>query len=222
MLDSIITRASSFAENIDSVIILIAILGGFWLFVAEGILFYLIFKYRRKKGQPAQYISGEKKEEKKWIQIPHYLIFICDIVIIVVAVQTWYHVKQNFPPPEQTVRIIGQQWAWTFVQPGLDGQLGTADDITTVDELHVKIGITYHFKLESKDVVHSFSVPVFRLKQDAIPGREITGWFKPIKTGKYDIQCAEMCGIGHGIMNASIFIESAQEHEAWMLQNRSG
>jgi len=74
----------------------------------------------------------------------------------------------------------------------------------------------YVFELSSRDVLHSFSVPVFRLKQDAVPGRVITGWFEPTKTGTYDIQCAEICGIGHALMPARIVIESAADHAAWM------
>jgi cytochrome c oxidase subunit 2 len=140
---------------------------------------------------------------------------VCDVFIIVFAVMTWYNVKQNLPPAEQTVRVIGQQWAWTFVHPGPDGKLDTADDITKINELHVQVDTLYHYKLESKDVLHDFSVPVFRLKQDAIPGRVITGWFEPTLTGEYDIQCAEICGVGHGLMGARIFIESAAEHMAW-------
>jgi cytochrome c oxidase subunit 2 len=71
-------------------------------------------------------------------------------------------------------------------------------------------------------VVHSFSVPVFRLKQDAVPGRTITGWFRPTQTGEFDIQCAEICGIGHGVMGARIHIESESEHATWMALNSPG
>ena len=67
--------------------------------------------------------------------------------------------------------------------------------------------------------MHSFSVPVFRLKQDAVPGRVITGHFKPILTGEWDIQCAEMCGVAHGIMGARIFIKSEEEHKVWLAAN---
>lgn len=216
MMESIIQGASSFAGDIDFVILLIAILGGFWLLLAEGILFYFIFKFRKRDGVKAQYISGEKKEEKKWIHIPHNLVLVCDVAIIIFAVKTWYHIKQELPPAQETIRVIGQQWSWRFVHAGLDGQLGTPDDVETVDELHVKVDTTYHFKLESMDVMHSFSVPVFRLKQDAIPGRIITGWFKPTKTGKFDLQCTEMCGIGHGLMRSKIVVESAADYEAWL------
>ena len=98
-----------------------------------------------------------------------------DLIIVVMAVNVWYDVKQDLPEKESEVRVIAQQWAWTFVHPGLDNTLGTADDITKVNELHVSKDTLYHFKLESLDVLHNFSVPVFRLKQDAIPGRVITG-----------------------------------------------
>ena len=94
--------------------------------------------------------------------------------------------------------------------------LDTADDVKTVGELHVKKDTLYHFKLESIDVLHNFSVPVFRLKQDAIPGRVITGWFEPTVAGEFDIQCAEICGIGHGLMPARIHIASPGEHAAWV------
>jgi cytochrome c oxidase subunit 2 len=66
------------------------------------------------------------------------------------------------------------------------------------------------------DVLHDFSVPIFRLKQDAIPGREITGWFEPTITGEYGIQCAEMCGIGHGIMGARLILQNAETHQNWI------
>lgn len=216
MMESIIQTASSFAGDIDTVIIVIAVLGGIWLILAEAILFYFIFKFSRKNNPKAKYVTGEEHEAKKWIHWPHYLVIVCDIIIIFFAVRVWYNVKQVLPPAQATIRIIGQQWAWKFVHPGPDNQLGTVDDIYSVDELHVKVNTVYHFKLESEDVMHSFSVPVFRLKQDAVPGRVITGWFKPTKEGVFDLQCAEMCGVGHGVMVAKLFVESAEAHSAWV------
>ena len=209
-------QASSFANDIDFLIALVAVIGGFWLILAEAVLFYLMFKFRKKDGVKAQYITGEKKEEMKWIHLPHNVVLVCDLVIIYFAVVVWYNVKQVQPPADETIRVIGRQWSWIYVHPGLDHQLGTADDVETVDELHLVVNKTYHFLLESKDVLHSFSVPVFRLKQDAIPGRVITGWFKPIMVGTWDVQCAEICGIGHGIMKSRMTIESEDEHKKWL------
>lgn len=215
MLEHII-GASSFAGQIDFLIIIIAILTGIGLLLAEGALFYLIIKFRKKPGVKGQYLAGETKEEKRWIAIPHKIILIADIAIIVLAINVWYTVKQDLPDAERTIRVIGQQWAWTFIHPGPDGKIDTEDDVALVDELHVEKDVLYHFKLESRDVLHSFYIPVFRLKQDAVPGREITGWFKPTNTGEYDVSCAEMCGIGHGIMGARIYIRDKAGHSKWL------
>ncbi|RME15694.1 MAG: cytochrome C oxidase subunit II [Bdellovibrio sp.] len=219
-MEYIIERASSFAGDIDFLIVLIAVLGGFWLLLAEAVLFYFIVKYRRKASPKAQYITGEEEVSKKWLHWPHYAVIVCDLFIIFFAIQTWVKIKQTLPKPDAVIEVVGQQWAWKFTHPGLDGKLGTKDDVKTVDELHVVVNKTYQFKLKSDDVLHSFSIPVFRLKQDAVPGRTITGWFKPTKTGQFDIQCAEICGIGHGIMGAKLYIETEEEHRTWLEHQR--
>ena len=156
-------------------------------------MFYLIFHFRKKAHPRAQYVTGDKHSEKQWIHWPHNLIIICDVVIVAFAVQGWFHVKQDLPPAQETIKVVAKQWAWKFTHPGPDGVLGSDDDLETVDELHVKVGTVYHFKLHSEDVLHDFSIPVFRLKQDAIPGRVMTGWFEPTKTGVFDIQCVRKC-----------------------------
>ena len=216
MIESLIPAASTFAADIDSVFTLVFILVGFWFVLTEGLFLWLIVRFRKREGVPAEYISGELKSEKRWISIPHLLVLVCDVFIIVAAVRVWYEVKQSLPPAQATVRVVGQQWAWSFVHPGADGKLDSADDIRSVDELHVQVGRKYIYELESRDVLHSFSVPVFRLKQDAVPGRVISGWFEATKTGTHDIQCVEICGIGHGMMGARIVIESPEQHAAWV------
>ncbi len=216
-----VVPASSYAKHIDFVFDLIFWIVAFWFVLAESIFFYLILRFRKKEGVPGQYITGELKSEKRWITIPHFAVLVFDVFILFFAVKVWYEVKQNLPdaPDKQIVRVIAQQWAWTFVHAGPDGKLDTPDDIVKVNELHVQVDKLHHFQLESKDVVHDFSVPVFRLKQDVIPGRVITGWFTPTMTGTYDIQCAEICGIGHALMPGRIVIESADQHAAWMAEN---
>jgi cytochrome c oxidase subunit 2 len=201
MLERFSTGASTFSGSIDHIIFLIAILVGFWLIVAEVALFWLMYRYRHREGHASQYVTGEEKHLTRWVTIPHILVMICDIAIIIPAILVWVNVKQSMPPAEQTVRIFSQQWAWS---------------IRTVGELHVKANTTYHFELMSRDVLHSFSVPTFRLKQDAVPGRTITGWFRATRAGNYDIQCTQMCGIGHGLMAARIIVETPQEHSAWI------
>ncbi len=218
MIERLLPAASTYAGDLDFLFDLIFWIVGFWFLLSEVVFFWLIFRFRKKDGQAAQYIAGEQKSEKKWITYPHLAVLVFDVVIIVFAVRYWYEIKQNLPEAEQTIRVIAQQWAWTFEHPGPDGQLGSSDDIRKVNELHVQTDTLYHYKLESKDVLHNFSVPVFRLKQDAIPGRVITGWFEPTLSGEWDIQCAEICGIGHGLMGARIHVETPAAHAAWMAQ----
>lgn len=211
-----IEAASSYAQQTDQLVWIVTLLVGVWFIAAEGMFFWLMWRFRARDGVRSQYITGKEKHLKRWINWPHSLILICDAIIIVAAIRVWVNVKQTLPRADETVRIIAEQWTWTFQHAGADGKLDTPDDIITTDSLHVEVNKTYHFQLQSRDVLHSFFVPVFRLKQDAVPGRVITGWFKPIHTGVHDILCAEICGIGHGVMGAHIVIEDAQAHHEWI------
>jgi cytochrome c oxidase subunit II len=218
MINHLVQPVSTFASQVDNLILLVGVLVFFWFFLAEGMFFWLMWRFRAKPGVRALYITGKEKHLKRWITIPHAVIILCDVVIVVAAVKAWYNIKQVMPPADHEIRVIGQQWAWSFVHEGPDGKLGTADDIKTVDDLHVEVDKVYHFELESRDVLHSFAVPVFRLKQDAIPGRTINGWFEATKTGTYDIQCAEICGIGHGLMPARLIVQTPADYAAWVQQ----
>jgi len=216
LIERWVPSASTYSGDIDFIFSLVFWIVGAWFLATELVFFWLILRFRKRDGVKAQYITGELESEKRWIHWPHMAVLAFDVLILFFAIRVWYEVKQDLPPAQETVRVIAQQWAWSFVHPGPDGLLDTADDIKTVEELHVKVGTLYHFKLESRDVLHSFSVPVFRLKQDVIPGRVITGWFQATKTGSYDIQCAEICGIGHALMPGRIVIETPEQHTAWM------
>lgn len=215
-MGQLIQQASSYAASIDGLIWLITGMVAFWFILANIVFFWLILRYRAKPGVKSQYITGDEPHLKRWITIPHALVLVCDVFIIVGAMRVWYNIKQRLPEADATVRVVGQQWAWVFQYPGPDGALDTADDFYTTDDLYVENGKTYHFQLRSRDVLHDFSVPVFRLKQDAVPGRTITGWFQPTKTGTFDIQCAEICGIGHGVMAGRIHVQDAAQHAAWL------
>jgi len=212
--------ASSYAGEIDFLILVVLVSVGIWFLAAEAVFFGFIWKFREKPGRKAEYIDGKNKRHKRWVTYPHLAVLAFDVGIIVISFQVWHHVKLDLPDnPDSEIRIIGQQWAWTFQHPGADNALDTDDDIFTVDDLHVQNGRTYLFRLEAKDVLHSFSVPVWRIKQDAVPGRSITGWFQPTEAGVFDVQCTEICGFGHGVMRGEVHVEDADEHAAWMAAN---
>tara|TARA_Y100001970_G_C14246229_1_gene868475 strand:+ start:2494 stop:3273 length:780 start_codon:yes stop_codon:yes gene_type:complete len=222
MIEFFVANASSFAPDIDNLFEVVTWIIAFWFFLVFGTFIYLILKFRRKKGIKAQYIAGEKHSETKWTHYPHYAVIAFDVAIIALNIFVWVDIKQTLPPRDNIIRVIGQQWSWTFVHAGPDGELDTADDIATANDLHVKVNNTYHFELQSRDVLHNFSVPAFRLRQDAVPGRTINGWFKPTKTGTFDLQCAEMCGYGHGIMGAAVTVHSEESYKATMGQIENG
>ncbi len=219
ILEWLLPSASTYASDINRLFDVITLLVGIPFLVASYLLFSFILRFKAKSGRKALYITGTEHQYIKWIHRAHIPILAFDVIIVVMAVNVWFAVKQNLPEANATVRVIAQQWAWTFVHPGPDNVLDTADDITTINELHVAANTLYHFKLESLDVLHDFSIPAFRLKQDAIPGRVITGWFEATRTGDFLIQCAEICGIGHALMPARIFVESSEQHSAWVEAN---
>jgi cytochrome c oxidase subunit 2 len=219
MIEQYVPAASTYAHDVDNLFSLIFWLVGFWFVVCQVAFFWLLFKFKKRDGVKGQYVTGDIPSEKRWISYPHMLVLVCDVFIIWGAVRVWYDIKQDLPDAQETVRVIGQQWAWTFVHPGPDGELDTDDDIAKINELNLKVDTLYHYKLEAKDVLHNFSVPVFRLKQDAIPGRVITGWFEPTMTGNFSVQCAEICGIGHGLMGARVIIHTAEDYAAWNARN---
>lgn len=219
ILNSLLPQASTYAGDIDLLFDVITLLVGVPFLIASFLFFSFIVRFQKKPDVPSLYITGTEHKYMKWIHRAHVPILTFDVIIVVMAVNVWYDVKQDLPEANSTVRITAQQWAWTFQHPGPDNVLDTADDIHSINELRVATDTLYHYKLESLDVLHNFSVPVFRLKQDAIPGRVITGWFEPTMTGSFDIQCAEICGIGHALMPGKIVIESPAKHAAWVEAN---
>ena len=101
LIGRLVPAASTYAQQIDNLFELIFWLVGFWFVLCEVVFFWLIFRFRKRDGQAAEYITGEEKTQKRWITVPHMLVLVCDVFIIWFAVQAWYHVKQELPPAHQ-------------------------------------------------------------------------------------------------------------------------
>ena len=205
-------HASSYAADIDNVIKLITYTVGGWLLAAYAVFFLFLFLFRKGSGRQAQYVPGTGRQ-MAWVLVPVFLVALCDLAIDIYNAPVWAHIKQEIPKTEQAVQVLGRQWSWQFTYPGPDGKFGTADDVVTVNRLHVKVNAKTRFTVMAADVLHSLSIPAFRLKQDAVPGRRIDGWFQAIKIGSYDIQCAEICGVGHSAMAARVIVHSGADFE---------
>jgi cytochrome c oxidase subunit 2 len=142
------------------------------------------------------------------------------VALGIVSNHYWVVIKgrDSVPANAYPVGVHAKQFEWRMTYAGADGQLGTADDFTVRNQLHIPVNQPILVHLSAEDVIHSFFVPEFRLKQDAVPGMQIRVWFQATKTGEYEIGCAELCGMGHYKMRARVFVHTPEEFTAWMAQ----
>jgi len=136
---------------------------------------------------------------------------------------SWANIRGQLPDTDFRVRVVGKQFNWMMHYPGLDGKLDTKDDVKMENILHVPTGKPVRVVLSSEDVIHSFFLPHVRLKQDAVPGRDIEVWFEIIdgtKPGRFDIPCAELCGFGHGNMLGTLVVHDPEDFQKWAAEKR--
>jgi cytochrome c oxidase subunit 2 len=213
------------------------------LFVGWGIFYaYTIIRFRKRKNPRADYI-GVRRDTSSYLEAG-VAIFEA-VLIIAFAVPLWAKRVNAFPPEKDAVvvRVVAQQFQWNIHYPGPDGKFGRTDikivdeesnpvgldrsdpdgkdDIVITNQLHLPADRPVLIYLSSKDVVHSFSLPVMRIKQDVIPGQVIPVWFVPTKTGDYEIACAQLCGLGHYRMRGYLTIETQQEFDGWIKDQES-
>lgn len=208
---------SSYAPVIDQLFYFVLAVTGAVFVLVQGTLLVFLIRYRSRPGHQALYTHGNTTVEIVWTVIPALIL----IVLAFYSQNVWSYVQGTPPPHDLEVQITAEQFAWNIAYPGPDGTLGTPDDVTTINQLHLPVHRTVLISLRSKDVIHSFFVPQFRLKLDAVPG--LTGhlWVTPMATGSFDIACAELCGLGHYRMRGYLTIEPAEAFQAWLAQTQA-
>jgi cytochrome c oxidase subunit II len=232
---------STHGPAIDHLIIVVHIIMGI-LFVGWGAFFvYCLIRFRKRPGHQAQY-TPVKGSISKFVEVG--VIIAEAILLINLSMPVWAAYKRV--PPEKdamVVRVVAQQFAWNFHYPGKDGIFGKTDvkyindtdnfigvnrndphgkdDIISTNIFHFPVNRTVVVRITSQDVIHSFTINVLRIKQDAIPGIENTVWFKAIKTGQYDISCAQLCGNSHFKMQGFAYIDTPEEFAKWMSEQES-
>lgn len=192
----------------------------FFILVCAG-LFGFSFLYHRKRHPKPYYTYGNKKIHIIVATIIGIAVFVgIDLNIVRISNNDFTGVFINWPDEKTEdvvkVQVLGQQWAWNFRYAGKDGEFNTDDDITTLNDLRIPSGKKVVFQILSKDVIHSLYFPNARRKVDAIPGRITRMWFKPIKTGEFDIACAEMCGTYHYRMKAKLTVYDQANYDTWL------
>jgi len=207
-------KGSTFAGPIDGLFTAILIITGIAFVVVEAGVLWFSVKYRHREGRKARHTHGNLTAEIIWTAIPAVTV----IILGVVSNVYWKRIKgrDSVPADAYPIAIHAKQFEWRVTYPGPDGQLGTDDDFTVRNQLHVPVNRNVVFELTSEDVIHSFWVPVFRLKQDAVPGMTIRAWVQPTVTGEYELGCAELCGMQHYRMRARVYVQSVAEFDAWL------
>jgi cytochrome c oxidase subunit 2 len=195
-------RASTIAGQVDALyiyLVLVSAVMTLLIFVAVAVL---AIKYRRRAGVLAHPIEGSPILETAWSIIPFGVMvtfFIWGAVI---------YFKERTPPTNSTeVYVVAKQWMWKLEH--MEGQ-------REINELHIPVGQNVKLIMTSQDVIHSFFIPAFRLKQDVIPGRYTTLWFKATTAGTYHLFCAEYCGTSHSGMIGNVVVMEPQDYTQWM------
>lgn len=192
------------ASQVDALFYFIAGVSLFFFLLVEGLLIYFAVKYRRRKGEEAVATSDVHSNvvlETIWIVIPS--------LVVVAFFYYGYVVFRDIhaPLPGATdIQVVGRQFLFQFRYP---------DGSAAINEVRVPVGKPVKLILSSEDVIHSFYVPAFRVKQDMVPGQYTYLWLEPQKTGTYDIYCAEYCGVGHSTMRAALVVMSGEDYAAW-------
>ena len=194
--------ASNLAGKVDGVILVITLISIFFFVLISAVLIYFAVKYRRKReDEETPYITGNEPLEIIWTVIPSILLILLFIYGFVVY-------KDMRTPPKDAVDITvtGKQWIWNF-----DYYNGKK----TLNELYVKQNVPVRMIMRADDVLHSFFIPQFRVKQDILPGRYTQLWFTPTKVGTFDLFCAEYCGTGHSQMLGKVIVLSPEAYDIW-------
>jgi cytochrome c oxidase subunit 2 len=220
------------------------------LFVGWGGFFiYALVRFRRSRHPVADY-TGVKSHASSYSEVA--VAVVEAILLFAFSIPIWAMRVDHIPPESEAllVQVTGEQFAWNIHYAGPDGKFGRTDlklldpqsnplgldrsdpaakdDITTLNQLYLPVNKPIIVRLRSKDVIHSFGVPEFRVKQDAVPGLTIPVWFVPnvttaemrTRTGnaefQYEIACAQLCGLGHAKMRGFVTVLPAEEFQKWM------
>jgi cytochrome c oxidase subunit 2 len=208
------------------------------LFVGWIVYFgYVLWRFSAARNPRADH-EGSKSPIPKYSEIA--VVLVEAVLLLGIAIPLWAKNVEYFPKPEEStvIQIVAQQFAWNARYPGPDGKFGAQsmklvssdntfgidpadpagkDDVVVLNEIHVPVNKPVLIYLSSKDVIHSLKIIAMRLTQDAIPGLRIPCTFTPNKIGRYQINCAQLCGNGHSAMSGGFFIVQSQaDYDAWL------
>ena len=234
-------QASEHAPEIDDMIILIHWLMAV-LFVGWGAFYiYTLIRFRASANPKADY-TGVTSHTSSYLEIG--VAVIEAVLLIGFAIPAWAHRVNDIPPEEEAtvVNVIGKQFEWISHYPGEDGRWGRrdislitptntigldrsdpngADDIVSINQLNLPVNKPVIVNLTSQDVIHSFGIAEMRVKQDAVPGLQIPVWWVPNQVGNWEVNCSQLCGLGHYRMRGFVTIMEQEDYDAWLEEEAS-
>jgi cytochrome c oxidase subunit 2 len=224
--------ASNWRQMDDTLTITLVVTAVFFVAINLFIV-YTLLRFRHREGRRAAYQPDNKKLE-------HWLIVATSIAIMGLLAPGLfvYAAYVTVPANALDVEVVGQQWQWRFRYPGAGGKLGRSSiDLVSAanpfgidprdpagqdnilvnnNELHLQINQPVRMLLRSQDVLHDFYVPPFRARMNMVPGMVTSFWFTPNKLGRYEVLCAQLCGVGHSGMRGYVVVEDAAGFQKWL------
>lgn len=188
------------AEQVDTTFFIIAGISLFFLILITVSMIYFVVKYNKKRNPVPSNIEGNTKLEILWTVIPTLLA-----LGMFFSGYAGFKNMRNFPENAFNIKVIGRMWVWNFEY----------ENGKKTDTLYVPLSKPIKMEITSTDVNHSFYVPSFRVKEDAIPGRKNYLWFQPTAIGSYNIECAEYCGLSHSAMYSKVVVMPDDEFDKW-------
>jgi cytochrome c oxidase subunit 2 len=226
---------SEFGPAIDAQFMRTLVVVGVAFVLSQVGLGYYVWRYRGTRSGEAVYTHGSTTVEIMMMALTTVVF----VTLAVLGQRVWAQLHLTAAPSDAIqIEVTGQQFVWNIRYPGADGRFGrtdpklmndqtnpvgvdtkdaaSQDDVVSVNRMAIPVNRPIQVILRSKDVTHSFFVPALRFKQDTVPGLAIPVHFKALKTGEYEIACAELCGLGHHKMKGYLMVMSDDDYAAWL------
>ncbi len=203
------TRASTFAVEVDQIMLVITLLALFFTLLVYFLVVFFAIRYRRgSRADRSNPLHHSIALELTWSIIP---------LILALGIFAWTVVpfSKIYNPPKnaEEIFVIGKRWMW---------HIQHTNGIRENNELHITTGKPYKITLISQDVIHGFFIPDFRIKRDALPGRYNTVWFQATRPGKYHLFCSEYCGTNHSEMAGWVYVMPPAQYSQWLKTGAQG
>ncbi len=210
---------STYGQTLDNLWLVILWVTGIVFFATEIILLVFMVKYRHREGRKAEYIHGSNKAEVTWTSIT----FVIVMALAFYSKGIWDEIRDQdlIPDDAYTIQMLARQFEWNANYAGADGLFDTADDFISRNRLHIPVDRPVVVLLMAQDVIHSFFLPEFRVKQDAVPGMITPVWFEATTTGEFTMACAELCGPLHTTMGGTVIVHTEADFQNWLAEQQA-